>query len=149
MKTHGSEKTCYSAQVTRQFRNLWARSCCSRHPSSNHLCLGRCPFQERIDSDNRDIQCCLHNSYAKKVEAAGVKAGSDALLSLQSLRILHVLASSTAAPWRKSRKGVLVADLLSTRIEDVGIAIRHLRGRILFYNAGSRNGLKGVGTGGR
>ena len=32
-------------------------------------------------------------------------------------------------------------DLLSTRIKDAGIAIRHSRGRILFYTAGSRNGL--------
>ena len=31
---------------------------------------------------------------------------------------------------------------LSTRIKDAGIAIRHLRGRILFYTAGSRNGLE-------
>ena len=38
---------------------------------------------------------------------------------------------------------------LSTRIKDAGIAIRHSRGRILFYTAGSRNGLKGVRTGGR
>ena len=29
----------------------------------------------------------------------------------------------------------------STRIKDAGIAIRHSRGRILFYTAGSRNGL--------
>ena len=34
---------------------------------------------------------------------------------------------------------------LSTRIKDAGIAIRHLRGRILFYTAGSRNGLERVG----
>ena len=33
---------------------------------------------------------------------------------------------------------------LSTRIKDAGIAIRHSRGRILFYTAGSRNGLEGV-----
>ena len=33
----------------------------------------------------------------------------------------------------------------STRITDVGIAICHSRGRILFYTAGSRNGLEGVG----
>ena len=33
----------------------------------------------------------------------------------------------------------------STRIKDAGIAIRHSRGRILFYTAGSRNGLEGVG----
>ena len=32
----------------------------------------------------------------------------------------------------------------STRIKDVGIAIRHSRGRILFYTAGSGNGLEGV-----
>ena len=31
-----------------------------------------------------------------------------------------------------------------TRIKDVGIAIRHSRGRILVYTAGSRNGLKGL-----
>ena len=31
-----------------------------------------------------------------------------------------------------------------TRIKDAGIAIRHSRGRILFYTAGSRNGLEGV-----
>ena len=37
---------------------------------------------------------------------------------------------------------------LSTRIKDAGIAIRHSRGRILFYTAGSRNGLKGVDVGG-
>ena len=39
---------------------------------------------------------------------------------------------------------------LSTRIKDAGIAIRHSRGRILFYTAGSRNGLErvaGVGPG--
>ena len=34
------------------------------------------------------------------------------------------------------------------RIKDAGIAIRHSRGRILFYTAGSRNELKGVDTGG-
>ena len=34
---------------------------------------------------------------------------------------------------------------LSTRIKDAGIAIRHSRGRILFYTAGSRNGLEGLG----
>ena len=32
----------------------------------------------------------------------------------------------------------------STRIKDAGIAIRHSRGRILFYTAGSRNELDGV-----
>ena len=31
-----------------------------------------------------------------------------------------------------------------TRIKDAGIAIRHSQGRILFYTAGSRNGLKGL-----
>ena len=40
---------------------------------------------------------------------------------------------------RKSRK-------CSTRIKDAGIAIRHSQGRILFYTAGSRNGLKGLGS---
>ena len=35
---------------------------------------------------------------------------------------------------------------LSTRIKDAGIAIRHSRGRILFYTAGSRNGLEGMET---
>ena len=35
---------------------------------------------------------------------------------------------------------------LSTRIKDAGIAVRHSRGRILFYSAGSRNGLEGVDT---
>ena len=34
----------------------------------------------------------------------------------------------------------------STRIKDAGIAIRHSRGRILFYTAGSGNGLAGVET---
>ena len=34
----------------------------------------------------------------------------------------------------------------STRIKDAGIAIRHSRGRILFYTAGSRNGLEGMET---
>ena len=33
----------------------------------------------------------------------------------------------------------------STRIKDAGIAIRHSRGRILFYTAGSGNGLEGRG----
>ena len=33
---------------------------------------------------------------------------------------------------------------VSTRIKDAGIAIRHSRGRILFYTAGSGNGLEGV-----
>ena len=33
---------------------------------------------------------------------------------------------------------------LSTRIKDAGIAIRHSRGGILFYTAGSRNGLEVV-----
>ena len=32
----------------------------------------------------------------------------------------------------------------STRIKDAGIAIRHSQGRILFYTAGSRNGLERV-----
>ena len=32
----------------------------------------------------------------------------------------------------------------STRIKDAGMAIRHSQGRILFYTAGSRNGLEGV-----
>ena len=32
----------------------------------------------------------------------------------------------------------------STRIKDAGMAIRHLRGRILFYTAGSRNALEGM-----
>ena len=36
----------------------------------------------------------------------------------------------------------------STRIKDAGIAIRHSRGRILFYTAGSRNGLEGVADSG-
>ena len=31
----------------------------------------------------------------------------------------------------------------STRIKDAGIAIRHSRGRTLFYTAGSRNGSEG------
>ena len=34
----------------------------------------------------------------------------------------------------------------STCIKDAGIAIRHSRGRILFYTAGSRNGLEGAGS---
>ena len=34
----------------------------------------------------------------------------------------------------------------STRIKDAGIAIRHSRGRIFFYTAGSGNGLEGVGV---
>ena len=34
---------------------------------------------------------------------------------------------------------------LSTRIKDAGVAIRHSQGRILFYTAGSRNGLEGLG----
>ena len=34
--------------------------------------------------------------------------------------------------------------IFSTRIKDAGIAIRHSRGRILFYTAGSRNGLERV-----
>ena len=38
--------------------------------------------------------------------------------------------------------------LKSTRIKDAGIAIRHSRGRILFYTAGSRNGLERVVSGG-
>ena len=33
----------------------------------------------------------------------------------------------------------------SSRIKDAGIAICHLRGRILFYTAGFGNELKGVG----
>ena len=36
----------------------------------------------------------------------------------------------------------------STRIKDEGIAIRHSRGRILFYTAGSGNGLEGSGGNG-
>ena len=32
----------------------------------------------------------------------------------------------------------------STCIKNAGIAIRHSRGRILFYTAGSRNGLEGM-----
>ena len=32
----------------------------------------------------------------------------------------------------------------STRIKDAGIAIRHSQGRILFYTAGSGNGLEGA-----
>ena len=32
----------------------------------------------------------------------------------------------------------------STRIKDAGIAIRHSRGGILFYTAGSRNGVEGL-----
>ena len=32
----------------------------------------------------------------------------------------------------------------STRIKDAGIAVRHSQGRILFYTAGSRNGLEGL-----
>ena len=35
---------------------------------------------------------------------------------------------------------------MSTRIKDAGIAIRHWRETILFYTAGSRNGLEGVDT---
>ena len=35
--------------------------------------------------------------------------------------------------------------MFSTRIKDAGIAIRHLRGRILFYTAGSGNGLERLG----
>ena len=38
--------------------------------------------------------------------------------------------------------------LFSTRIKDAGIAIRHSRGRILFYTARSRNGLGRVVGGG-
>ena len=33
---------------------------------------------------------------------------------------------------------------MSTRIKDAGIAIRHSQGGILFYTAGSGNGLEGV-----
>ena len=37
-------------------------------------------------------------------------------------------------------------DTYSTRIKDASLAIRHSRGRILFYTAGSRNELEGVGA---
>ena len=40
--------------------------------------------------------------------------------------------------WHKEK------ELYSTRIKDAGIAIRHSRGRILFYTASSRNELEGV-----
>ena len=43
-----------------------------------------------------------------------------------------------------------ILEACSTRIKDAGIAIRHSRGRILFYTAGSRNELErvaGVGPG--
>ena len=43
----------------------------------------------------------------------------------------------------------LLCMILSTRIKDAGTAIRHSGERILFYTAGSRNGLKGVDIGGR
>ena len=46
--------------------------------------------------------------------------------------------------------GIWMPNGMSTRIKDAGIAIRHSRGRILFYTAGSRNGLErvvGVGPG--
>ena len=38
--------------------------------------------------------------------------------------------------------------MFPTRIKDAGIAIRHLRGRLLFYTAGSRKGFEGLGSGG-
>ena len=37
-----------------------------------------------------------------------------------------------------------VLEIFSTRIKDAGIAIHHSRGRILFYTAGSSNGLEGL-----
>ena len=41
---------------------------------------------------------------------------------------------------------VVLVSGLSTRIKDAGIAIRLSRGRILFYTAGSGNGLEEVDT---
>ena len=48
-------------------------------------------------------------------------------------------------PNKKLRISTKDAYRCSTRIKDVGIGIRHSRGRILFYTAGSRNGLEGIG----
>ena len=65
------------------------------------------------------------------------------------MELLEVAMRAKAGPenfWHPfQRKCALV---LSTRIKDAGIAIRHSRGGILFYTAGSRNGLKGVDIGG-
>ena len=60
-------------------------------------------------------------------------------------------AACAASPMTKMQGGPrlgpspFVSMPLSTRIKDAGIAIRHSRGRILFYTAGSGNGLEGRG----
>ena len=52
--------------------------------------------------------------------------------------VLHIIEISNAlALWMLES---------STRIKDAGIAIRHSRGRILFYTAWSGNALEGVGV---
>ena len=50
-----------------------------------------------------------------------------------------------AGPGRITPHFLRTDEMWSTRIKDAGIAMRHSRGRILFYTAGSRNGLEGVG----
>ena len=55
--------------------------------------------------------------------------------------------ASAASPMPKivkQKMKITKKHMFSTRIKDAGIAIRHSRGRILFYTAGSRNGVERV-----
>ena len=50
-------------------------------------------------------------------------------------------------PEKRQTCGFELASGYSTRIKDAGIAIRHSRGRVFFYIAGSRNESEGVALG--
>ena len=57
--------------------------------------------------------------------------------------------ASGTGPGAKKHQTIYKICLLGslTYIEDAGIAIRHSRGMILFYTAGSGDGLEGMTTG--
>ena len=83
-----------------------------------------------------------HSSCVDVELGLAVESTADALYYSLSELLAHWAGDSPAAALGYT----FSQDLLSTRIKDAGIAIRHSRGRILFYTAGSGDGLEGEDT---
>ena len=83
------------------------------------------------------------NPICSFIQAQAFVANAEAKQDWHNLAVLNI-AHASAALLRATSQQQGAMLMLSTRIKDAGIAIRHSRGRILFYTAGSRNGLEGV-----
>ena len=80
--------------------------------------------------------------------AAGMRKGtgtSDVKIHAFYEQSMYSFVDAVDAPGTHRDWQVFVAaSPVKARIKDAGIAIRHSRGRILFYTAGSRNGFEGL-----